>query len=89
MKRNELIQLLPVLQGLGIDPSKIKEQVIRQFDLPKSFGEEPPPAAPPQAQNIPQVAPTEEPQPALPAEQLAQQLAQSVPTPEVATPERM
>lgn len=88
MKRNELIQLLPVLQGLGIDPTKIKEQVIRQFDLPKSFAEEPPPAPTPQAQNIPQVAPMEEPEPALPAEALAQQISQSVPTPEVATPER-
>jgi hypothetical protein len=87
MKRNELIQLLPVLQGLGIDPTKIKEQVIRQFDLPKSFAEEPP-APTPQAQVAPQVAPMEEPEPSLPAEALAQQISQSVPTPEVATPER-
>jgi len=86
MKRNELVQLLPVLQGLGIDPSKIKEEIIRQFDLPKSFGEEPP-APPPQAQNLPQTAPMPEAEPSLPAEALAQQIGQSVPTPNVALPE--
>lgn len=87
MKRNELVQLLPVLQGLGIDPTKIKEELIRQFDLPKSFGEEPP--APPQAQNLPQTAPMPEAEPTLPAEALAQQIGQSVPTPNVATPEEV
>lgn len=87
MKRNELIQLLPVLQGLGIDPTKIKEQVIRQFDLPKSFAEEPP-APTPEPTAMPQAGPMPEEEPALPAEALAQQISQSVPTPEVATPER-
>lgn len=86
MKRNELVQLLPVLQGLGIDPSKIKEEIIRQFDLPKTFAEETP-APPPQAQAPSQSAPTTEVPPALPAEALAQQLSGSVPIPEVATPE--
>lgn len=84
MKRNELVQLLPVLQGLGVDASKIKEEIIKQFDLPKSFGEE----LAPQEAKIPQnVQAPEAPPQGLPAEQLAQQLAGSAPTQNIATPQ--
>jgi hypothetical protein len=81
MKRNELVQLLPVLQGLGIDPTKIKEEIIRQFDLPKGFGELPPaapaPAAPAALSNA---GIQEQPNPSqLPAEAIAQQLSASIP----------
>lgn len=92
MKRNELIQLLPVLQGLGIDPAKIKEQIIRQFDLPKSFGEEMPAAPPAPPSALPQAGmPMPEDPSQLPAEALAQQLSQSIPTMSTSapTPERV
>jgi hypothetical protein len=82
MKRQELVELLPVLQGLGIDPSKIKEELIRQFDLPKEFSEPSPkaPVAAPTA--VPTVEPkaTQADQSQLPAEVLAEQLQQGVPT---------
>jgi hypothetical protein len=84
MKRNELVQLLPVLQGLGIDPTKIKEEIIRQFDLPKGFGELPPqqPTPVPATVGALQSAPiAEQPNPSqLPAEAIAQQLSESIPT---------
>ena len=83
MKRNELVQLLPVLQGLGIDPTKIKEELIRQFDLPKGFAELPPqqPTPVPATVGALQSAPiAEQPDPSqLPAEAIAQQLAASIP----------
>ena len=87
MKRNELTQLLPVLQGLGIDPSKIREEIVRQFDLPKAFNDMPAeqaPAAPPTGQpgtGEPSSSP-------LPAEALSQQLAGGVPASDVPLPEQ-
>jgi hypothetical protein len=84
MKRNELVQLLPLLQGLGIPVDKIKDEIIKQFDLPKSFGEiVEAPAEPKIPQNMPeQAAPPQ----GLPAEQLAQQLAGSAPSANIALP---
>lgn len=92
MKRNELVQLLPILQGLGIDPTKIKEELVRQFDLPKSFSDEPvqaPSNGPTtgavgvsaQSQGTPQ-DPSQ-----LPAEALSSQLAQRAPETGVSLPE--
>jgi len=92
MKRNELIQLLPVLQGLGIDPAKIKEQIIRQFDLPKSFGEEMPAAPPAPPAALPQAPmPMPDDPSQLPSAALAEQLSQSIPTMSTSapTPERV
>ena len=37
LKRNNLVQLLPVLTQLGVPPEKIKEELIRIYDLPESF----------------------------------------------------
>ena len=83
MKRNELVQLLPVLQGLGVDATKIKEEIIRQFDLPKSFAEvEVVEASVPASVRAPEAPPQ-----GLPAEQLAQQLAGRVPEQNIALPE--
>lgn len=87
MKRNELVQLLPTLQSLGIDVDKIREELVRQFDLPKSFTEVTPSAP---VQPSPAVStsagPTAEPESQLPAEALAGQLQGSVPDLNVAVP---
>lgn len=83
MKRNELVQLLPVLQGLGVDATKIKEEIIRQFDLPKSFAE----VQVEEAKVPASVQAPEAPPQGLPAEQLAQQLAGRVPEQNIALPE--
>jgi hypothetical protein len=49
LKRSNLVQLLPVLSELGVPPEKIKEELIRIYDLPESFLEEvAAPPAPPQ-----------------------------------------
>jgi hypothetical protein len=49
LKRSNLVQLLPVLAELGVPPEKIKEELIRIYDLPESFLEEvAAPPAPPQ-----------------------------------------
>ena len=49
LKRTNLVQLLPVLTQLGVPPEKIKEELIRIYDLPESFLEEVvAPPAPPQ-----------------------------------------
>ena len=37
LKRNNLVQLLPVLMQLGVSPEKIKEELIRIYDLPDTF----------------------------------------------------
>jgi hypothetical protein len=50
--KQNMINLLPVLSSLGVDPEKIKEEVIRLFNLPKTFME---PAAQPEMP--PQMAP--------------------------------
>jgi hypothetical protein len=89
IKRQELVELLPILQGLGVDPTKIKEELIRQFDLPKQFAEAVPvaePVAPPAAAvgaAMPEVADPSQ----LPSEALAAQLAQSIPEMPTSTPE--
>ena len=86
MKRKELVELLPVLQGLGIDPAKIKDEIIRQFDLPKTFGELPPKA--PEPTKVPaNVEAPEVPPQGLPSEQLATQLAGQVPASNIAVPQ--
>ena len=40
LKRANLVQLLPVLTQLGVPTAKIKEELIRIYDLPDSFLEE-------------------------------------------------
>mgnify|MGYP003646030493 CR=1 FL=1 len=86
MKRQELVSLLPILQGLGIPVDKIKEEVVRQFDLPKEFNDVPPPepvaAAPAALMGAPQAPPEAMPpdQSQLPAEVLAEKLQSGVPT---------
>jgi len=47
MRKQNLLSLLPTLQGLGVPQDKIKEEIIRSYELPKTFLEVPP--APPVA----------------------------------------
>ena len=48
LKRNNLVQLLPLLTQLGVPAEKMKEELIRIYDLPESFLEAmPAPPAPP------------------------------------------
>jgi hypothetical protein len=75
IKKNNLVQLLPILQGLGVPMSKVKEEIIRLYDLPRDFLEEEAPAPAP----IKPTTPPEEQRDIgasgeLPAEQLAQSL---------------
>jgi len=48
IRKQNLLSLLPTLQGLGVPPEKIKEEIIRAYELPKTFLEAMPeaPAAP-------------------------------------------
>ena len=48
IRKQNLLSLLPTLQGLGVPPEKIKEEIIRAYELPKTFLEAIPeaPAAP-------------------------------------------
>lgn len=80
IKKNNLIMLAPQLIQFGVPAEKIKEEIIRLYDLPKSFMDVPP-APPGPAAGLPQGMPAEMPSegdigPAgeLPAEQLSQML---------------
>lgn len=46
IKKQNLVELLPILQNLGVPMNKVKEEIIRLYDLPKSFLEDPPPPPP-------------------------------------------
>tara|TARA_R110000787_G_scaffold265692_1_gene371751 strand:+ start:3055 stop:4707 length:1653 start_codon:yes stop_codon:yes gene_type:complete len=46
LRRQNLVQLLPLLQQLGVDPDKMKEEIVRMFDLPVSFLDAIQPVAP-------------------------------------------
>jgi hypothetical protein len=37
IRKQNLLSLLPTLQGLGVPPEKIKEEIIRAYELPKTF----------------------------------------------------
>ena len=37
LKKQNLLNLLPTLQGLGVDGRKILEEIIRSYELPKDF----------------------------------------------------
>ena len=77
IRRQNLINLLPVLTQLGVSPDKIKEEIIRSWDLPSSFLEA---EEPTQGQKVgPGAIPGEgelqtQRQSELPAEQLAEAL---------------
>ena len=53
IKKQNLLSLLPTLQGLGVPPEKIKEEIIRAYELPKTFME-----AMPQAPSAPAASPS-------------------------------
>jgi hypothetical protein len=48
LRKQNLISLIPTLQGLGVRGDKILEEIVRSYELPKDFLEppEPAPAAP-------------------------------------------
>ena len=56
IRKQNLLSLLPTLQGLGVPPEKIKEEIIRAYELPKSFLEAIPAA--PVAPEAPVAAPS-------------------------------
>ena len=53
IRKQNLLSLLPTLQGLGVPPEKIKEEIIRAYELPKNFLE-----AMPQAPSAPAASPS-------------------------------
>lgn len=75
IKRQNLIQLFPALVQLGVDPNKIKEEVVRLYDFPKSFLDPTPQMeAPPTDVGAPRggpEAPVEDPSGELPSAELA------------------
>lgn len=72
LKKRQLIELLPVLTQLGVPLLKVKEEIIRRFELPDSFLEaEPTPEA---IRSTPEVI---QPEPTSGPERLAQELLQS------------
>jgi hypothetical protein len=46
IRKQNLLSLLPTLQGLGVPPEVIKEEIIRAYELPKNFLDVPQQAAP-------------------------------------------
>ena len=80
IKKNNLVQLIPILQGLGVPTPKLLSEIVRLYELPKDFLEEPAPAPAPEQLAAGGGLPPEELQGdigmsgELPAEQLAQQL---------------
>lgn len=74
VRRQQLLQLVPVLTQLGVDPQKIREEVIRLYDLPKKFAEAPQPTAAPE--DMPKAGPDGRPfdiQPTSPEAEVARQ----------------
>jgi hypothetical protein len=48
IKKRQLVELLPILAQLNVDPKAIKEEIIRSFSLPETFLKEPEITQPPQ-----------------------------------------
>lgn len=84
IKKQNLLQLLPILTQLGVSNDKLKESVIRAYDLPEDFLKvepvEAPTAAAPSLSNPPDITTGEPVSNALPSEQLAAQLTGRAPT---------
>lgn len=57
-RRNQLIQLAPLLVQLGADPKTVREEIVRQFSLDEKLAEQPeqPPAPPTPPQGAPSAA---------------------------------
>ena len=88
MKRQELVQILPTLQALGVDTEKIRGELVRQFSLPSSFLDPAPVAQKQPLQGSPQEPPVgTQPESQLPAEALAGALASRIPDTNVTLPE--
>ncbi len=43
LKKRQLLELLPVLSQLGVPPEKIREEIVREFNIPDTFLEVPEP----------------------------------------------
>ena len=62
LKRQQFLSILPVLGQVGVDPKKIREYVVREFDLPATFAEDPEPEAAAEAPGATRVAAPDVPQ---------------------------
>ena len=74
VRRQQLLQLVPVLTQLGVDPAKIRDEVIRLYDLPRVFSEATTPTAAPE--DMPKAGPDGTPfsiAPPSPEEEVARQ----------------
>jgi len=60
LKKQQIIQLYPVLSGLGIMPEKLRAEIVRLFDLPEDFNEVAPAPAPAAAAGPAIAAPQQE-----------------------------
>jgi len=60
LKKQQIIQLYPVLSGLGIMPEKLRAEIVRLFDLPEDFNEVTPAPAPAAAAGPAIAAPQQE-----------------------------
>jgi len=85
LKKRQLLELLPVLGQLGVDPNKIREEVIRMFDLPETFLE----VEKPEEASVPKRSGAEalQEQPTTDAQALAQELVAQAPTIPLPVPE--
>jgi hypothetical protein len=57
VRKQQIMQLLPVLTGLGVGAAAIKDEIIRLFELPVTFSAEAPPAAPTSTETAPVATP--------------------------------
>ena len=76
VKRQQMLQLAPVLGQLGVDVAKIRDEIIRLFDLPREFAAVVPEEAPKPA-SVPGARPDGSPMesvPMSPEEEVAQSL---------------
>ena len=76
IKRQQMLQLAPVLGQLGVEQFKIRDEIIRLFDLPRGFAEAPAPVEEPPG-DMPQGRPDGAPfdtRPPTPEEEIAQSL---------------
>lgn len=57
VRKQQIIGLIPVLSGLGVPGAALKEEIIRLFELPVTFANEAPVAAPTSTETAPAAAP--------------------------------
>jgi hypothetical protein len=63
IKKQNLLQLLPILTQLGVPNEKLKEGIVRAYDLPEDYLKVPPPPPAPEPQLAPPIGPQSAPAP--------------------------